>query len=256
MNKTMSRLLGRTTAFLSKKGSTILTCVAAVGVVATAFAVAEAVPKANDKLESARHDKGNELTKLEVFKEAAPVYIPVAVLGASTIACMFGANALNKKQQASIASAYALLSNYHKEYRNKLIEFHGEEADIQIREAMAREHCDFHQIGLDVPDQKVIFYDEISGESIVAYEREIMDAEYHLNRNFVMRGYASLNEFYTFLGLPQTEAGDALGWSAADGYSWIDFTHPKISKDDDCGTPVYLINMIFPPHDEYLDGWE
>ena len=81
---------------------------------------------------------------------------------------------------------------------------------------MAREFCGYHQIGLDTPDEKVIFYDEISGESITCYEREIMDAEYHLNRNFVMRGYASLNEFYEFLGLPQTERGEELGWTMSD----------------------------------------
>lgn len=48
-----------------------------------------------------------------------------------------------------------------------------------------------------------------------------MDAEYHLNRKFVLRGYASLNEFYMFLGLPQTNLGEVLGWTCTYGYSWI-----------------------------------
>ena len=81
-----------------------------------------------------------------------------------------------------------------------------------------------------------------------------MDAEYHLNRNFVQRGYASLNEFYEFLGLPQTKYGDEVGWTCTDGYCWIDFEHRLISRDDG-GTEVYAIDMLFPPDAHYLDEW-
>ena len=108
---------------------------------------------------------------------------------------------------------------------------------------------------MDAPDDKVVFYEELSGESIVCYEREIMDAEYHLNRNFALRGYAALNEFYEFLGLPKTDYGDAVGWSMSYGYSWIDFEHRLINRDDG-GTPIYSIDMIFPPDDDYLRDWE
>ncbi len=79
-----------------------------------------------------------------------------------------------------------------------------------------------------------------------------MDAEYHLNRNFVLRGVASLNEFYAFLGLPETRYGDEVGWTVADGYSWIDFEHRLVSRDDG-GDDVCVIDMLFPPHAGYLD---
>lgn len=150
-------------------------------------------------------------------------------------------------------SAYALLRNYHKEYRDKLIELHGEEADAEIRNAMIREHCNFHPLDSDVPDGKVIFYDEISGESIMRYEREVIDAEYHFNRNFTMRGYAFLNEFYEFLGLPMTEYGRIAGWSMSSGIMWVDFEHRLIDNDDG-GTACYSIDMVFPP--EVLEEWE
>lgn len=150
-------------------------------------------------------------------------------------------------------SAYTLLNNYYKEYRGKLMELYGEETDIEIRNAMARTHCNYHQIGLDAPDGKVIFYEEISGESILCYEREVMDAEYHLNRNFTLRGYALLNELYEFLGLPLTEYGGTVGWSVYSGIGWIDFQHRLIDNDDG-GIPCYAIDMIFPP--EVLEEWE
>lgn len=242
---------------MRKKGysSIILTCIGAAGVIATAIMTAKATPKAIRLLGDAADEKGDDLTKTEIVRATAPAYIPAAIMGAATITCIFGANALNKKQQAAITSAYALLNNYHKEYRKKLMELHGKEADEEIRRAMVREHCGYHQIGIDTPDVMATFYDEISGESITCYEREIMDAEYHLNRNFVLRGYASLNEFYSFLGLPQTDHGDKVGWSTTDGYYWIDFEHNLVSRDDG-GPDIYSIDMIFPPNPDYLDEWE
>ena len=87
------------------------------------------------------------------------------------------------------------------------------------------------------------------------YEREIIDAEYHLNRNFVLRGYAPLNEFYEFLGLPKTEYGEMVGWTISDGYYWIDFEHRLISRDDG-GADMYAIDMIFPPEPDFMRDWE
>lgn len=248
-------MLQRIGLFIRRNQSTILTCISIGGVIATGVLAAKETPKALERLDKAKNEKGAELTAVEKIVNATPAYIPALVVGVSTITCIASTSVLSKKSQASLTSAYALLNEYHKEYRNKLIEIHGKEADEEIRNAIARSRHDFHQIGLDVPDDKVIFYDEISGESITCYEREIMDAEYHLNRNFVMRGYAALNEFYEFLGLPQTDFGDALGWSCTYGYSWIDFEHRLINRDDG-GTPIYSIDMIFPPDADYLREWE
>lgn len=251
----LKRKAHKTKICLKRASPTILSCLATVGVVATAVVAVKATPKALRLLEEAKKEKGDELSKVECIIAAGSVYVPAAAIGISAIICIFGANTLNRKQQASIASAYMMLHNYHKEYRDKLVEMYGKDMDVQIRNAMAREHCNYHQIELNVPDGKVIFYDELSGESFLRYEREVMDAEYHLNRNFVLRGYVSLNEFYEFLGLPKTHYGETMGWSSVDGYYWIDFEHRLISQDDG-GTDVYVIDMIFPPDTDYLDGWQ
>lgn len=251
---TMNQLISKSKTFLHLHSSTILTCIGALGVVATAISASKATPKAIDILERAELEKGEKLTKFETVNVTTPVYIPTIVIGAATIACIFGANILNKRKQATLTSAYALLNSYHKEYRSTLIDLHGKEADEEIRNVIAIKRCAYHQIDLDTPDGKFVFYEEISGESFCRYEREIMDAEYHLNRSFALRGYASLNEFYEFLGLPRTDYGNELGWSMDDGYSWIDFEHNLVSKDDG-GTEIYSIDMIFPPHANYLEGW-
>lgn len=244
-----------TKVFFSRNSPTILTCLGVLGMVTTTVMAVRATPKAMQLLEKAEKEKETKLTKCEIIVTAGPAYIPATLIGVSAIVCVFGANILNKKQSASLASAYALLENSYREYREKLIELYGVEADQQIRDAIVRTNCDYHQIGCDIPDEKLIWHDEISGETFEAYEKEVMDAEYHLNRNFTMRGYASLNEFYEFMGLPQTEYGNAVGWSMSDGYCWIDFEHHLVSRDDG-GTPIYTIWMVFPPSHDYLREWE
>lgn len=240
-------------SYLKKNAATILTFVGAAGVIATSIMAVQATPKALEKIKHATDEKGDILTKKEFVLVAGTTYIPTVIMGASTIACIFGANVLNKRSQAVITSAYALVSNSYKEYRDKLIELYGKEADENIRDAIVRQHCNYHQIDIDIPDRKLTFYEENSGEYLVRYEREIMDAEYHLNRNFVMRGYTTLNEFYEFLGLPQTDDGDEIGWSVSDGYYWIDFEHVLMTKKD--GTKYYLISTVFPPDKESLEEW-
>ena len=77
-----------------------------------------------------------------------------------------------------------------------------------------------------------------------------MDAEYHLNRNFILRGETNLNEFYEFLGLEPTDAGCELGWDLWSGEmyygnSWIDFEHHLVTSDNG---DYYRIEYPFEPH--------
>lgn len=241
--------------YLRRNSSTILSILAVIGVGSTVVMAIRATPKALKRIDEAAREKGEGLTTIETIEVAAPSYIPTFLMGVSTISCILGANVLSMKNQASIASAYALIDNYHKEYRKTLIDLHGKEVDEEVRNAMAHERCDYHVIDYDEPDGKVLFYDEISGETILRHERDVISAEYHFNRNFTMRGYASLNELYMFLGMPQTDYGESMGWSMSSGIAWVDFQHRLLERDDG-GIPVYAIDMVFGPDSDYLQDWE
>ena len=56
-----------------------------------------------------------------------------------------------------------------------------------------------------------------------------------MNRIYVLRGYAVLNEFYNFLGLESTDYGSIIGWYKfdSDDVQWIEFDHHKIIINDD-----------------------
>lgn len=115
-----------------KHGSpTILTCLGAIGVVATSVLAIQATPKAVRKIRAdscINHDGDPDAyTKMEAFQSAWLCYIPASLVGMSTIACIFGANILNKHQQATITSAYTLLSNTYQDYERKTKEIFGEE---------------------------------------------------------------------------------------------------------------------------------
>lgn len=154
----LKKIFGRHSAF-------ILTCIAGVGVIATSVSAAQGGMKVSELLTEAR-DGGEELTVKDKIAIATPVYFPAFMFGVATVTCIFGANVINKKQQASLLGVYTITKRSFEEYRQKLIELHGEEADTEIRESIARQHCNYHQLGLDVPDQKCIFVEPISGRVI------------------------------------------------------------------------------------------
>ena len=259
----VKRVLDNSVLYLKRNSSTILSIAGAIGIVVTATSVATATTKAVKLLEEATADKGEKLTKTEVVLTTAKVYIPPIIIGASTIACVLGANVLNKRQQASLASAYALADGMYKEYRGKVKELLGEETDIRIRDAIAMEHCKEQYVGtpgchsIDTSGETRLFYEPNIGLYFESTMAAVLNAEYHLNRNFSMRGYAELNEFYDFLGLDQTKAGSSLGWDCQqliEEYesTWIDFDNRVVTLDD--GLEVCIIDTPITPVllDEYF----
>ena len=252
--------------FFKRHGSTILTCVAAAGTIGTAILVGAETPKALKLIEDAQYEKGEPLTTMEKVKVAAPVYIPAITMGASTVACIFGAHVLSQKQSAAMASAYALVSSSYNEYRNKLIELYGGETDAKIKEEILKDKYDAHPYPIyatgligsssDLASEcdnkeRVLFYDDLSGRYFESTLLDVFSAEYHLNRNFAICGVSCPNEFYEFLGIPSVECGEVIGWTAADGYCWLDFDHKKVVMDD--GLECYIIYCAFTPDEGYLD---
>lgn len=246
-----------------RSASTILTIIGGVGVVVTTIMAVKATPKALKKIEEAEEIKGEELTTMEIVKTAGPVYIPSILIGASTIACVFGANVLNKRQQAALMSAYALVDNAYKDYKRKNIELYGEESHHNILDALAVEKA--KEVGITADSvftscslidhescgEPVLFYDEWSKRYFTSTIERVMDAVYHYNRNFTLRGYAMLNELYEFLGLEETEYGDTVGWTVEDELYWIDFDFRRTELED--GLEVIVIETPWGPSADLLE---
>lgn len=227
----MNKVFSNSRLFIKRNASTILTCLGGAGVIGTVVLAIKATPKAMELLRDAKEEKGEDLTVTEVIVTSAPVYIPTVVVGASTIACIFSANALNKRQQAALTSAYALLNSTYKDYRNKAIELYGEEADVDIRNEVAKDHYEEDDI-IDGGGTE-LFYDEFSKRYFKSTIYKVQHAEYQINRDLVMMECARLNDFYDYLGIPGIEGGDEIGWARDLNFqtywqTWVDFTHPKL----------------------------
>lgn len=247
----MNNVLRRSKLFLDRNAATILTTVGGIGVVATSVLAVRATPKALQLIEESKEEKGGELTKIETALAAAPAYIPSVIVGVSTIACIFGANVLNKRKQAALMSAYALLDSSYKTYKNKVLDLYGEEADNKVTEEIAK---DEYEEDTSVEDGKMLFYDTFSNRYFESTIEDVQRAEYQVNRDLALHYEVSLNKFYDLLGVPRIEAGDAIGWSVEAGcvwygYNWIDFDHKKVVIDDDLECRV--IKMVTPPTADY-----
>lgn len=255
----LDRFCFKSKLYLKHHSPTILTCIAAVGVVATAVTAVKVTPKALILLDDAKEEKDEKLSKFEVVKVAGPLYIPAIVIGVSTIACIFSANILNKKQNAALISAYSILNSSYKEYKKKVSELYGEDVDRTIRNAIVDEKFIAINNGtVNDNDEKFIFYEEQHDSFFEMSMADFYYAVYHFNRNFTIRGYATLNEFYEFLGIDTLPSGDVLGWSIDSFYDvglmpWIDFDVTKRTLED--GLEYYIIYPEFNPCIEAIEDY-
>ena len=245
--------------FLRRNSSTILTCAGAIGVVATTVMAVKATPKALSLLEDAKEEKGEELSKWEVVKVAGPAYIPTAITGLGTIACIFGSNVISRHQQATLMSAYALLDNSYKEYKKKVDEVYGEEAGKTVRAEITKDKYTGDEVLLD--DDKELFYDFFSGRFFESTKETVLRAAYETNRTMYVSNAVSLNEYYEFLGLEPLPEYEELGWACTQieemyWHNWIEFEQEETILDEDAdgneGLVCTIIHMPQPPYIDYL----
>lgn len=272
MNKNISQALKRA-------APTILSILAGVGLIGTTALAIKATPKAAKKLDAEikkrcrledsetlveKKDGEYGLSVKETVKVTWRCYVPTIVTGGATLACIIGSNVLNGKEVASLSSAYALIRESYEQYRDKVKELYGEEAHKKVLESIAVEHardtylhCEagFQDTALDIgednPEEKILFYDSYGGRYFEKTLSSVIEAEYHLNRNFSLGGCVTLKDLYDFLGLNPIEGSDKVGWTGEDGIMWIDFNHNLVTLDD--GLECVIIDMAYLP--EEIEEW-
>ena len=250
----MKKLIRSSKQFLRKNGSTILTCVGGVGVVATTVMAVKATPKAMQLIKAAEEEKGEKLTRMETIKIAGPIYAPSTIAGIATIVSIFGANVLNKRTQASLLSAYTLIDQSFKDYKNHVEEGYGEEANANIRERIAKDK--YVERKTELGGENRLFYDFYSGRYFNSTMEKVLAAEFALNRQIILGECAYLNDFYQELGIPFIQAGDEVGWSRGHmcnvyQQEWVDFNHQDVTQDD--GLECCIITFMQDPTVDFAD---
>ena len=232
--------------FFRRNGGTILTCLSAVGVVGTAYLSGKAAVKADKELKTL----GEDAPLKEKIKTVAPIYILPTAVGATTIACMFGANTISRKQQASMLAAGALIEKTYKKYKDKAEELLGANVvDANLANDETRPD-------LSNDDRLFYFnyYEDGENPEYGSYFNctvdKVLKAEMEVNRQFILAKQVTLNFLFDQLGLKHVEGGDNLGWSAElgeeyYGYSWVDFEHFDTKLED--GLECTIISTPFLP---------
>lgn len=245
----MDGLLHHTKKFYRKHGSTVLTVMGGAGVIATTVTAVKATPKALSLLDNAEKEKGEELTKTEKIKIAGPSYVPSILIGSATLACIFGANILNKRHQAALVSAYTLVDSSFKEYKRKVTELYGEDANKEVTRKIVEDRYEDYEPEEENSNVK-LFFDNYSMRYFESTMENVLRAELELNKRIAVNSGAYVNEFYELLDIPQTDYGAAVGWSQAilsDMYwdYWLDFDHDEVVMDD--GLECCIISFRHEP---------
>lgn len=132
------------------------------------------------------------------------------------------------------------------------------EAGLAGIAASAVQGINENKIQQDIPEdeysKKVTFYEPFSKQFFESTFADVLNAEYELNRLFILRGDVTIEDFLTMLDIPQIANTDQYGWGdyigeIKYGYKWIDFNHRKKEEN---GKVYYEINYPFPPSEDYL----
>lgn len=251
----LNNIVVNSKVFAKNNAEFLLTIGATVGLGLTMVTTSTATIKAVEIYNEIEVDKKRKPTKNEVFLNTLPVYIKPFIFGMSTLLCVHGLNYISIRKQASLISAYQLINSTFNEYKDKVKETYGENAHQKLLDQIYIEHADKTSISAqNIAGDDILvrddgepkrFYEPFGDRFFECSMEQVLQAEYHLNRNFSIGGEVSLNDFYEFLGLAPTEDGNLYRWSIEEGYIWIDFNNRKVELDD--GGYFYAIEPTFGP---------
>lgn len=271
MNKqTVANLIKNAQNWTIKHSPEILTGIGIGGMVTTTVLAVKATPKALRLIEDEKNRQNYEICKaardngmdecpqirrlstIDTIKVAWKPYIPAAVTGALSIACLIGGSAQSVRRNTALATAYQLSATALADYKKKAIEVVGEKKEHLIQEAVDKERIERNPVSksevIITEKGHTTCYDPISGRYFKSDIDKIKKAENELNRRMLhdMFGYVSVNDLYDELGLEHIIVGDDLGWNVGE---LIDIHFGSIIADN--GEPCIALEYVVAPKRNY-----
>lgn len=255
MNKpNVAKLFKDVQTVLSKHSPALLTGIGIAGMITTTVLAVKATPKALKLIETKRQeldlDPEEKLTVAETVKTTWKCYIPAAITGVTATACLIGANSVNTRQKAALATAYNLSASALTEYKEKVVETIGEKKEREIRDKVAESKLEQNPVNNStiVMTNKgtTRFMDSITKRRFVSDIETINQIINRLNRRMINGDdYISLNEFYYEIGLEGCDVGDDLGWNVTRGL--IELPDPPHAMVDTDGVPCVVLEYQVAP---------
>ena len=204
--------------FMKNNSPTILSVIAVGGLIGTTISAIKETPKVNELLD----ELDDDTTKMDKVILLAKGYKFTLLFGGATTMCILGSDILSRAKYERLYSSYVCLANTFQQYRNKIKEVYGEDAETAIINSIRNDKKELTNI-----DEEILLYDPYTDKYIECTMNIFDKARYEANRYYSMYGILNLNEFYLLLKSTKEDRGNELGWSDSldsemYGYTWLD----------------------------------
>lgn len=217
---------------LSEHSPAILTGLGIVGFVTTVAMTAKAASKVEEIHISAEADRDSCETKeelrdsyVEEAKALAPLVVPVAAVGVTSIGCFIFANKVQADRRAAVMAAYSLSAETLSRYQDKVIEKLGEDEHRNILHEATKDLVSENvPVGYNanaevIPMGKVRVFDTVTGRYFFSTKEDIYAAESEINQMLVDQVRVEHQEFYYLLGLEESYSlGRSMGWDVSSSF--------------------------------------
>ena len=258
---TLSKIARDVRLSLSKHSPEILIGIGIAGMITTTVLAVKATPKAIQLIEEKKDElEVDDLAPVEVVKATWKCYVPAAVSGAVSIACIIGSNSVNARRNAALATAYKLSETTLTEYRDGVLETIGEKKERAVRDKVSKKQIENNPVNqteiIVTGKGRTLFFDPLSSRYFYSDLEKIKRAENKLNKDIICDPFESgvtINDFYEEIGIPTTATGDSLGWKRAD---YLIDIYPSAQMAEEGseheGEPCIVLNFSNPPKYDFL----
>ena len=230
---------------ISRNSPAILTGLGCAGVLTTAILTGRATLRASEILKMEAPDE--QLPAAEIVKLTWKVFIPPVLVGASSIACIIGANTINTHRNAALAALYSLSETAFREYKEKVVEEIGRNKELKVRDSIAQDRVTTNPVGdrtiIFTGNGEVLCYDALCDRYFKSSAEKIRQQVLELNEDLRNEMWLDLNDLYYAIGLPSTKLGSQVGFDIDKGYIQVDYTGTLTPE----GQPCLSIDMTVYP---------
>lgn len=233
---------------MKKHSPEILTGIGIAGMIATTITAVRATPKAMQLIDAREIKEDRRLNNKEIVATTWKCYIPAAVTGVLSTACLIGASSANLRRNTALATAYSISETALKEYKEKAIEVVGEKKEQAIRDAVAKDQLE----KAEVKERKFIptgkgetnCFDPLTNTCFKSDMETLRKAENTLNKQMRDDLVITVNDFLQEIGLDPCDSsvGENLGWDIDKGYIDLDFSSQLVD-----GVPYLVVGHHNPP---------
>ena len=251
---TLQDLAVKSGHYLSKNSPTILMGLSLAGVLSTAYLTHKAAQKAQMKLVMTGPEPQ---TNKEKVKQVWRYYIPPVLSCGATVAFIIASNSVHNKRQAALITAVSLGETAFQEYREQITETLGKGKEQKARDELvqknvkkAEDEGKFDHLVLKPDTQDQYVWDVYSSRALVSSVEKLNKAANDVARDCINHDYATLNQFYSAIGIEGIQPGDDVGWSNSTPLE-IDLSNAVVRD----GMGLIAINFVNPPMADFRDPW-